>query len=753
VTAHRGIGLRVVLGGVALAIVGPIALASVFAIVSSRNLQLARVNGQNAEMARAVSIAIDQEVGNTTTALRLVAGLELFDDDAVRGFEELARRVMPKQPAWNAMLLADAEGQTLANTIATRPGDPSLVNPEWPRLVLASGEPSVSNIIDHPGVPGHFVVVSVPVTGHGVRYVLGAQLQTQAFTSILLQLQQNAPSNGVVTLLDRTGRILARTRNEEKYVGGFPSKGFLEAAKRMPESTSGEDVMLEGTPVYTALAKSEITGWTVGVALPRSDVDPPIQRNLWIVVGVSIAVLGAAGGLTIWFARAFERSIKVASQTAMALARSEATVMPRSRIRELNLLATGLRAAADTLQSRLEERDEAERLKDEFLMTLSHELRTPLTAIAGWSHMLATGEMREGQQARAIASIQRNAASLTQLVEDLLDVSRSISGKLRVDVQPVDVPSIVHAAVDAVRPAADAKDIRIETNFDPTMTTVLGDANRLRQVVWNLLSNAVKFTPNGGWVRLQTDVLNANGNGDERPKDGLLEISVRDTGPGIDEKFMPFIFDRFRQGSAGPARPHGGLGLGLAIVRQLVELHGGTVHAENNSTSEPQATGATFCVRLPAKLGARDARSPAITTEPPAEESLPARLDGASVLVVDDDIEARELFVSILDAAGAEVRAAASAEEAMFLVQTWAPTVLLSDIAMPTEDGYSLVRRITTLRGRNPIAIAVTAHARPEDRQRALEAGFQWHMGKPVDPKELVAVIAAHLAAAPVDVR
>jgi signal transduction histidine kinase/ActR/RegA family two-component response regulator len=715
-------------------------------------MQLSRIDRQNVEMARAVSIAIDQEVGSTTTALTLVAGLDLFDGTALNGFEELAHRILLRQPGWNAMLLADAEAHTLVNINALAPGDPAQVNPEWAKYVLATAQPSVSNILDHPGTPGRFVVVAVPVVREDqVRFVLGAQIKTEAFTSILLQ--QNAPPNGVITLLDRTKRIVARTRNEEKYAGGFPSKTFLAATERFDEGAWREDVLLEGTPSYAALSKSKTTGWTVGVGLQASEVDPPLRRNLAILLGVSIAVFGAAGGLAIWFGRAFERSIKVASHTAMALARSEPAVMAQSRIREINVLATGMRAAADTLQARLEERDEAERLKDEFLMTLSHELRTPLTAIAGWSHMLATGEMREGQQARAIASIQRNTASLTQLVDDLLDVSRSISGKLRVDVQPIDVPGVVQAAVDAVRPAADAKGTRIEINFDPMPTTVLGDANRLRQVVWNLLSNAVKFTPNGGVVRVQTDVLSASGvSTEERSKDALLEISVRDTGPGIDEKFMPFIFDRFRQGVAGPSRPHGGLGLGLAIVRQLVELHGGTVQAENNSTSEPDAAGATFRVRLPAKVGLRDVRSPAIAVSPSLEGAAATRLDGASILVVDDDIEARELFVSILDAAGAEVRAAASAEEAMFLVQTWSPMVLVSDIAMPNEDGYALVRRVSSLRGRNPIAIAVTAHARAEDRARALEAGFQWHMGKPVDPPELVAVIAALLTAAPVDV-
>jgi signal transduction histidine kinase len=570
VTPDRGIGLRLVLAGLALAIIAPVALVAALIVGNSFNEQLDRIERQNIEMARAVSIAIDQEVQNTTTALSLIAALELFDSTALNGFEELVHRVVPRQSGWHAMLLADSEGHTLVITTAEESGDPRQASPEWPLPVLATAKPNVSNVMTHAGDGDHFVIVSVPVLRENqVRYVLGAEVRSQSFTSVLQQ--QQTPSTGVITLLDRSKRILARTRNEERYIGGLPSPSFLKATNETLEGAWRDDVLLEGTPAYGALSTSSKTGWTVGVGLPADEVE---RRNLWLLLGVSIAALSAAGGLAAWFTRAFERSINAASRTAMALARGESAVIPRSRVREVNVLAGGLRLAADTLQARMKERDEAERLKDEFLMTLSHELRTPLTAIAGWSHMLATGQMREGQQMRAIASIERNSMSLTQLVDDLLDVSRSISGKLRVDVQPVDVPSVVQAAVDAVRPAADAKDIRIEIDFDQTRTTVLGDGNRLRQVVWNLLSNAVKFTPNGGSVRVRTRVVNDGD--DESAAESALEVSVSDTGPGIDPQFMPFISipagrgrprpspwrprprARHRPPARGAARRHGG---------------------------------------------------------------------------------------------------------------------------------------------------------------------------------------------------
>jgi CheY-like chemotaxis protein/two-component sensor histidine kinase len=360
-------------------------------------------------------------------------------------------------------------------------------------------------------------------------------------------------------------------------------------------------------------------------------------------------------------------------------------------------------------------------------MTISHELRTPLTAIYGWSRMLSSGQLRETQRDRALVAIERNAKALGQLVNDLLDVSRVVSGKLRLDVQPVSAPDVVAAAIDAIRPAAMAKNIAVTTAIGSGELTVSGDAGRLQQVIWNLLSNAVRFTPNGGRIDVEM----------ARTAD-TVSISVRDSGAGIAADFLPHAFERFRQGGAGTTRTHGGLGLGLAIVRHLVELHGGTVRAENN-TAGP---GATFHVALPARQAEQhDIRLGLVEDRRRAA----VRIDGVQVLVADDDLNARELLVAVLEAAGAEVRAAASSEDTLMLLETWSPDVLLSDIEMPGEDGYTLMRKVRTLAGERGriAAVAVTAHARQEDRAKAFDAGFEWHLAKPIDPAELVSVIVS----------
>src|SRR5262249_39171311 len=303
--------------------------------------------------------------------------------------------------------------------------------------------------------------------------------------------------------------------------------------------------------------------------------------------------------------------------------------------------------------------------------------------------------------------------------------SRVVSGKLRLDVQAVTLPEAVAAAIDAIRPAAIAKNITVATTVAPGEMTISGDAGRLQQIVWNLLSNAVRFTPPGGRIDIEID----------RTVDSV-SIAVRDTGTGIAADFLPHVFERFRQGGAGTTRAHGGLGLGLAIVRHLVELHGGTVRAENNTP----APGATFHVVLPARSHTHAAQPDVRTRFDADGGGRTARLDGVEILVVDDDLNARELVVAVLEAAGAEVRAAASSEDALMILDTWSPDVLLSDIEMPGEDGYALMRKVRALAGtRSRIAaVALTAHARPEDRRRALEAGYEWHLAKPIEPVELV---------------
>ncbi len=399
----------------------------------------------------------------------------------------------------------------------------------------------------------------------------------------------------------------------------------------------------------------------------------------------------------------------------------------RGRRRQLEL-----RAYIEERAELLQREQLANRMKDEFLMTVSHELRTPLTAIYGWARMLVTGQIRDDQRQRAIEIIERNAQAQTQLVNDLLDVSRAISGKVRLDMQAVDLGHVMLAAVDSMQPAASAKAIRLETLVDPEVPAISGDRERLQQVVWNLLSNAIKFTPAGGQVQLQLRRLNSH-----------AEIAVSDTGAGIDAQFLPYAFDRFRQGDAGTTRQHGGLGLGLAIVRHLVELHGGTVRVESAGVDQ----GTTFRVLLPLTV----ARGHAIVADRfraalDAAPGIQARLRGARILIVDDEPQARELFSTIVENAGGEVRSAASARDASAILRTWWPEVLLSDIEMPHEDGYVLMEQVSAMERRERrriVAIAVTAHSRPEDRLRALESGFQWHLPKPVEPSELVAVVAS----------
>ena len=383
-------------------------------------------------------------------------------------------------------------------------------------------------------------------------------------------------------------------------------------------------------------------------------------------------------------------------------------------------------------QEARESAEAANRLKDEFLATLSHELRTPLNAIMGWAHLLRTGSLDEATAARATETIDRNAKAQNQLINDILDVSRIITGKLHLTVQPLDPVAVVEGALDTVRPAAAAKQIQIEASLEPSPGTVSGDPDRLQQVVWNLLSNAIKFTPKGGRVQVRL-----------RRGESHALIVVADSGPGISPEFLPHVFERFRQGDQSTTRSHVGLGLGLAIVRHLVELHGGTVEASSGGEGQ----GATFSVRLPLTNARRteDGAEQGTAEKGVRTESEALQLGGLRVLLVDDDLEGREAIAAVLEKEGMQVIAAASSEEALEAIGRERPDVLLSDIEMPGEDGHSLIRKVRALpadRGRDIPAAALTAYARGEDRQKALLAGFQAHVSKPVPPAELTAVIA-----------
>jgi signal transduction histidine kinase/ActR/RegA family two-component response regulator len=381
-----------------------------------------------------------------------------------------------------------------------------------------------------------------------------------------------------------------------------------------------------------------------------------------------------------------------------------------------------------------EQLQRANRLKDEFLATLSHELRTPLNAIVGYARMMSGGMIGGERLSKAIETIDRNATELTKMVEDILDVSRIVSGKMRLNVEAVDLPLVIHEAVETIRPAAEAKRIRVHAVIDPQVGPISGDPDRLRQVVWNLLSNAIKFTPKEGHVQVGLERVNSS-----------VEIIVSDTGMGIAADFLPHLFERFRQADSSATRQHGGLGLGLAIVRNLVELHGGTVYA-----SSPGAdAGATFRVRLPLRI-VHDSHAEEPRMHPRRESTRTAgtmpNLDGIRVLAVDDEPDSLRLLTEILEGAGAHVTTARSGAAALEKIEASDPDVLIADLGMPLMDGFQLINRVREFsnpRLRDLPAAALTAYARSEDRARTLQGGFEMHLAKPIDPIELASAVKA----------
>jgi PAS domain S-box-containing protein len=395
------------------------------------------------------------------------------------------------------------------------------------------------------------------------------------------------------------------------------------------------------------------------------------------------------------------------------------------------LIETVRREADEARQSRAEA-EEAGRIKDEFLGTLSHELRTPLNAILGWAHMLQDPQLSEARRQAAIETILRNARSQEQLISDILDVQRIMAGKIRLDVRALNLGDIIRSAAETVQPSADAKQIRLQLLVDLDVPLVAGDADRLKQIIWNLLANAIKFAPRGGHVQVR--LLKA---GDD------CELTVEDNGPGIATEFIPHVFERFRQADSSTTRAHKGLGLGLAIVRSLVEMHGGTITAAN--TSVPGQTGAVFTIRLPVKGATPALEDESVDSAASWSDNVPT-LDDLHVLVVEDDGDARELAAQILGRCGARVTAAKSVSEAFDAFVRQRPDVIISDIEMPEEDGFMLIRRIRNLEpeaGRDVPAAAVTAYASQADRMKVLGAGFNMHVSKPVQPAELVLVVAS----------
>jgi signal transduction histidine kinase/AmiR/NasT family two-component response regulator len=394
-----------------------------------------------------------------------------------------------------------------------------------------------------------------------------------------------------------------------------------------------------------------------------------------------------------------------------------------------------------------QEAEAANRMKDEFLATLSHELRTPLNSVLGWARLLRTRSFDEATTARALETIERNAKSQAQLIEDILDVSRIIRGKLHLNLRPIRLAPVIEAAIDSVRPSAEAKSIQLEALLDPLVDLVAGDPDRLQQIVWNLLTNAIKFTPEGGKIEVRSLRVGSH-----------AQIQVSDTGIGISPEFLPYVFDRFRQADSTTTRSHSGLGLGLAIVRHLVELHGGSVYAD----SAGEGQGSTFTVQLRLHNCPEEEGNSAQSQQSTPEESqlkqerddslqgtsgeTSVTLSGLRVLIVDDEPDVRDLITTVVEESGAKAIAVESVPEAIKELEQWQPDVLVSDIAMPVEDGYTLIRKVRNIeaeRGGLLPAVALTAYVREEDCEQAIASGFQMHISKPVDTTQLVMALAS----------
>ncbi|EYF06482.1 ATP-binding protein [Chondromyces apiculatus] len=505
----------------------------------------------------------------------------------------------------------------------------------------------------------------------------------------------------------------------------------------------------ENRRILAAVTRVRGWPWVVVVSADVGSTYAPITRlsaAVVIFLGMVVMLVLLLSG---WVARSLTRPLSTLRGAALGLAGGDldrrVSVSGPDEIADLsrafNDMADRIARAQrdlstlkDALALRLSEVQEASRLKDEFLGVVSHELRTPLNAILGWSRILRSGSMPNTSRERALETIERNATLQAKLVEDLLDASRIVSGKLQLDMGQVDLERVIHAAVDSVTLAAEAKGVTLTAEATGP-APVRGDAARLQQVVWNLLSNAIKFTPRAGEVTLRLE----EGIGE------TYQLVVTDTGQGITADFLPHVFERFRQADATVTRKHGGLGLGLAIVRQLVEAHGGTVRVE----SEGEGKGARFTVELP-QAGSWLERA-SLTSIPGSPEGAPEgaslrpSLTGARVLVVDDEVDAGDLVQSVLSSAGAEVRVAQSAEKALEVFSGWKPDLVVSDIGMPDVDGYALMRQVRAMprkAGGGVPALALTAFAHEEDRLKALAAGYQMHLAKPVDPGELAAVAA-----------
>jgi signal transduction histidine kinase len=577
----------------------PVVLFAVVVVYKLSNQEQAAAERRMLLAARNLASKVDYELSSTIRTLdALAVSQQLYAGD-LEGFHQEANRLVEKQPAWLTVILLSPEGQQVMNS--QRPlGTPlPLVNePNSLRRLVATEQPVVGDLAPGSLTQTLAFPVRVPIIQDGeLKYGLTAVISPEALTDVVVEEQAPVEGEWTRTIVDGQGIVVARTRDPERFVGQRGTPSFL---KSISETNEGifRNTTLDGVKVYVAFSRIRGTPWTAAITVPVEVIQSPVRQAMELVIVSGVLLLLVSGLGAFILSRQISRSITSAAAAAAALVNDEYPQVNPLSIREVMLLGQSLEFAADLLSQRerartenlrqaeaaREEAEAANRTKDEFLAVLSHELRTPLNPILGWSNLLRNGRLDAEKTAFALETIERNARLQTQLIEDLLDVTRIMQGKLALKMTPVNLVSIIEAAIETVRLAAETKAIQVQTDLDSAIGPVLGDATRLQQVVWNLLSNAVKFTAEGGQITVRLSQIGSH-----------AQIEVIDSGKGIHPNFLPHVFEYFRQEDGTTTRKFGGLGLGLAIVKHLVELHGGTVHAD----SPGEGQGATFTVRLP----------------------------------------------------------------------------------------------------------------------------------------------------------
>jgi signal transduction histidine kinase/CheY-like chemotaxis protein len=680
-----------------------------------------------AEGARTLADALDQEMTGTLRALTALAASERLERGDLPGFALEAARVEATQPTWLGVLLLSPDGMRVTDTRLREPAKPTpTLEPESVRLVVETGRPAVGSLVRNPREGRWTFALRVPVVQQGrVRWVLSAVLSADSIVAIV---SSRADSDGEWTraVVDRHGRVIARSRAPERFVGELAAPSFLEVTGAAKEGVY-RDVTLEGEPAYVAFGHAEVSGWTTAVAAPRALLDGPLEGSLLTTGGFSLAllVLGAAGAALL--SRRFSRAIDSAASGAEALARGDRPSVDPRGITEVAQLRGALLRSSELLAARRSEADEhlaraeaaraeaeaASRTKDEFLAMLGHELRNPLSPIVTALHLL---EQRGLGGTREHGIIRRQVTHLVRLVDDLLDVSRITRGKITLHLEIVDLATVVGKAVEIASDLLEQRSHRLVVDVPPGLL-VAGDPVRLAQVVANLLTNAARYTPPGGNVEIRA-----------AREDDRVRLSVKDDGRGLAPELLPTIFEAFVQAPRTPDRQEGGLGLGLALVRSLVALHGGKVEARSAGAGQ----GSTFVVELPA---ARRELA-AVAAEPPPRVRPRAPL---RVLVVDDNADGATLLAAVLQAAGHEVATAGDGPTALELAGRFGPDVAVLDVGLPVMDGYELATRLRERLGAlAPDIIGISGYGQPGDHERSRAAGFRRHLVKPAEPAVLL---------------